>query len=200
MEFDLDSLSNEKLEVLARIHAHLCGDGNLCYYKTSEKDRINRASISYFNTNIDLINSFRNDMTDFFGVKMTYMPKLIKVSVQSIRIADALSKLGKYGTRDWRIPELIKNSNKDIKLEWVKAFCYDEAYTPKNRKVIRIKSMNKNGLQDIKELLRLIDIDSWITGINCDNSWYLNIRKMRELENFYKKPSRKKIIAGGRRS
>ena len=197
MEFDLNSLSNEKLEVLARIHAHLCGDGNLCYYKTSEKDRINRASISYFNTNIDLINSFRTDMNNFFGVKMTYIPKLIKVSVQSIRIADTLSKLGKYGTRDWRIPELIKNANKEIKLEWITAFCYDEGYTPKNRKVIRIKSMNKNGLEDIKELLRLINIDSWITGVNYDNSWYLNIRKMRELENFYKKPSRKKIIAGG---
>ena len=200
MEFDLDSLSNEKLEVLARIHAHLCGDGNLCYYKTSEKDRINRASISYFNTNIDLINSFRKDMNEFFGVKMTYMPKLIKVSVQSIRIADTLSKLGKYRTREWRIPELIKNSNKEIKLEWIKAFCYDEGYTPKNRRVIRIKSMNKNGLEDIKEILQSIEIYSWITGINCDDSWYLNIRKMKELENFYKKPSRKKIIAGGRLS
>ena len=200
MEFDLYSLSNEKLEVLARIHAHLCGDGNLCYYKTSEKDRINRASISYFNTNIDLINSFRKDMNEFFGVKMTYMPKLIKVSVQSIRIADTLSKLGKYRTREWRIPELIKNSNKEIKLEWIKAFCYDEGYTPKNRRVIRIKSMNKNGLEDIKEILQSIEIYSWITGINCDDSWYLNIRKMKELENFYKKPSRKKIIAGGRLS
>ena len=61
---------------------------------------------------MDLINSFRKDMNEFFGVKMTHMPKLIKVSVQSIRIANTLSKLGMYGTRDWRIPELIKNTNK----------------------------------------------------------------------------------------
>lgn len=58
--------------------------------------------------------------------------------------------------------------------------------------------MNINGLKDVKGLLHSIEIDSWITGINCDDSGYLNIRKMRELEDFYKKPSRKKIIAGGR--
>ncbi|MBI2654149.1 hypothetical protein HYX02_05040 [Candidatus Woesearchaeota archaeon] len=108
MEFNLDSLSNERLEILTRIHAHLCGDGNLCFYKTSEKDRINRASISYFNTNIDLINSFRTDMNNLFGVKMTYIPKLTRVSVQSLRIARVLSKLGEYGARDWRIPRIIK--------------------------------------------------------------------------------------------
>ena len=198
MEFDLDSLSNEKLEVLARIHAHLCGDGNLCFYKTSEKDRINRASISYFNTDINLINSFRHDMNSFFGVKMTYSPRFIKVSIQSLRIANFLSHLGEYGCREWSVPEIVKNSNKNIKLEWIKAFCHDEGYTPKGKTIIKIKSMNFNGLQNIKELLISIKIDSWITGMNCDGSWYLTIRKMNELENFYKKPARKKIIAGGR--
>ena len=176
------------MKVLARIHAHLCGDGNLCYFKTSEKDRINRASISYYNSNVDLINSFRKDMNELFGVKMTYIPRIMRVSVQSLRIANALCKLGKYGTRDWRIPRIIKNSNRCIKLEWIKAFCYDEGYTPKDRPFIRIKSMNVSGLKNIKTILHSIEIDSWITGINCDNSWYLNIRKMREMKNFYKKP------------
>ena len=200
MEFDLNSLSNEKLEVLARIHAHLCGDGNICFYKTSEKDRINRASISYFNTNVDLLNSFRKDMTEIFGVKMTYSPRFIKVSIQSLRIANFLAQLGRYGCREWRVPNIIKNSNKNIKLEWIKAFCYDEGYTPQHKKIIKIKSMNHEGLKDIKDLLTSIEIDSWITGVNCDGSWYLTIRKMKELEYFYKKPSRKKIIAGGRHS
>lgn len=175
----------------------MCGDGNICFYKTSEKDRINRASISYFNKNVELINSFRNDMNIFFGVKMTYIPRLIKVSVQSIRIANTLGKLGKYGTRDWRVPELIKNSDRNVKLEWIKAFCYDEGYTPQDRKIIRIKSMNYYGLREIVDLLASLSIESWMTGINCDNSWYLNIRKMKELGNFYKKPSRKRIVAGG---
>jgi len=198
MEFDLNLLSNEKLKVLARIHSHLCGDGNLCIYKTSEKDRINRISISYFNTNIDLINSFRRDMGDFFGVKMTYRPSAIRLTVKSIKIGKFLTQLGEYGTRQWRIPSIIKNASTEIKLEWIKAFCYDEGYTPIGKTIIKIKSMNREGLKDVKELVDSLQIECWITGINCDGSWYLTIRKMNELKDFYKKPSRKKIIAGGR--
>jgi hypothetical protein len=53
--------------------------------------------------------------------------------------------------------------------------------------------MNLSGLKDAKALLDSIRIESWITQNKCDNSWYLSIRKMRELEYFIKKPSRKKI-------
>jgi len=51
--------------------------------------------------------------------------------------------------------------------------------------------MNREGLKDVKELVDSLQIECWITGINCDGSWYLTIRKMNELKDFYKKPSRK---------
>jgi len=186
--------SNKKLKIseeLVRIHAHLCGDGGVYRYKTSEKDRINRASIMYFNNNLDLINSFREDMNRLFNVKMTFYRKRNTLRVLSIRIADLLTTLNEYGTRKWRIPKIIKNASRKYKLEWIRAFCYDEGYLPPDRNGIRIKSMNLNGLSDIKEMLDSLKIYSRLNGPNCDNSYYLNIKKMLELKDFSKKKSRK---------
>lgn len=178
-------------EELSRVHAHLCGDGGLYKYKTSEKNRINRAQIAYFNTNIDLINSFRRDMNKLFNVKMTFIQKKNVVHIQSIRIADFLLKLSNYGTREWRIPKIIMKSSRKCRIEWIKAFCKDEGYLPLNRNCIRIKCMNLNGLKDLRYMLSFLDIDSTLTGPNCDNSYYLNIKKMKELKNFSKEKSRK---------
>lgn len=181
----------ELSEELVRIHAHLCGDGGLYKYKTSEKDRINRAVIIYFNTNPKLILSFQEDMTKLYGVKMTYIPRKSLVKVASIRIANDLLNLSEYGTRTWRIPIVIKNSSRKLKIEWVKSFSHDEGYLPKDRKIIRIKSMNFLGLKDIQEMLVSLNIPSNLTGPNCDKSYYLNIKKVLELENFTKEKSRK---------
>ena len=130
-------------------------------------------------------------MLKLFNVKMTYYKKKHTLHIFSIRIADFLSQLGKYKSREWRIPQVIKDSSKKYKLEWIKAFCEDEAYLPKKRNIVRIKSMNFSGIKDIKQLLDSIKIESWITGKNCDDSWYLNIRKMKEMSTFSKKPARK---------
>ena len=40
--------------------------------------------------------------------------------------------------------------------------------------------MNQAGLQDIQIMLADLEIHNWITGPNCDKSWYLNIRKEKE--------------------
>jgi len=118
------------LFALARVHAHLCGDGGLYVYKTAEKDRVNRADICYFNTNIELINSFRQDMLKLFKVKMYYVPRKFRINVKSIRIARILLDLSSFSTRSWRIPKIIKAADKEVKLEWIKAFSHDEGYTP----------------------------------------------------------------------
>lgn len=191
----MDVIDFKKLKIseeLVRIHAHLCGDGGLYQYKTSEKDRINRAEIVYFNTNPNLINSFRRDMNKLFNVKMTYNKKRYEVRVKSIQIANLLLKLSEYGTRKWKIPNIIQNSSRKCRLEWIKAFCKDEGYLPPDRDYIRIKCMNLEGLKDMKEILNSLNICSRLTGPNCDNSYYLNIKKMLELKNFTKKKSRKK--------
>ncbi|MBW3003157.1 hypothetical protein KY328_01975 [Candidatus Woesearchaeota archaeon] len=178
-------------EELVRIHAHLCGDGGVYFFKTSENDRINRAEIAYYNTNEALISTFRNDMGKLFGIKMTYSQKKSVVHVFSIRIAQFLTTLSEYGARKWRIPDSIKTSPRKYKVEWIKAFSLDEGYLPTDRRCIRIKSMNLLGLGDAKEMLDSLNIHSNLTGPNCDKSYYLNIRMQKELANFSKTKSRK---------
>lgn len=197
MESSFSRLTKQEFSALARVHAHLCGDGCICIYKTSEPDRINRAEIIYCNTNPALIDSFRKDMTFLFGVKMTYIPKQKALRVKSIRIVNSLLELGKYGCREWCIPPMIRASSTDIRLEWIKAFLYDEGYLIEKKNLVRVKSMNRNGLEDMAQMLSDMGIYSWITGKNCDNSWYLNIRRMQGLDGFYKEPCRKKVARGG---
>jgi len=181
---------------LARIHAHLCGDGSMYKYKTSEKDRINRAVISYTNKNPKLLEEFRKDMNKLFDVKMTFKDRhRDEVIVKSIRIFNIINKMfGDLSSRKWKIPKIIKNSSKEIKLEWLKAFFEDEAYHEKRYNRLKIKSVNYEGLKDVQKILSSIKIISNLTGPNCDDSYYLTISKfdsVKEFSNFIKEPIRK---------
>lgn len=149
---------------LVRIHAHLCGDGQVTMYTSSEKDRKNGVHIAYYNTNPELIAEFRKDMAKVFGVKMKYIPKRYRVSVQSMRIGKALLKLSNFKTYSWRIPQCIKNASEVLRAEWIKAFAKDEGYMCKDRSVIRIKSMNVAGLQDVVGVADNLCSACWLTG------------------------------------
>ncbi len=187
------------LLALARIHAHLCGDGMVCIYKSSEKDHRIRAEIAYFNSNEEYIREFQKDMQSVFGVKMTrrlYRRKHHQVKVKSLRIARVLLSISEYHSRVWQIPEIFRKGSPEIKLEWLKAFAKDEGYLPKDRDWIRIKSVNEKGLQQTKEMLDSLNIKSTISGPNCDQTWYLNIKREKALANFVKEASRKWWGAG----
>lgn len=182
---------------LARIHAHLCGDGSVYIYKTKEKDRNVRAVIGYYNKNQNLLNKFRKDFNKIFKVKMK-MRKNKDVYVASLRIFNQLrDNFGEFGSRKWRIPSIIKNASKKIKIEWLKSFFEDEAYHEKRYNRLKIKSVNYLGLSDAKDLLASLDILSSFTGPNKDNSWYLtipNFSNINPLSSFKKEPIRKKTF------
>lgn len=179
---------------LARIHAHLCGDGSVFIFKTKAKDRNFIAGITYSNNNQRLLDNFRKDFSKLFGVKMK-MNEQVDVSVKSIKIFQELTeRFGDFGSRKWRIHDSIKHANATIKLEWLKAFFEDEAYDEKRHNRLRIKSMNLIGLRDAKEMLDSLGISSSITGPNCDESHYLTIPRWSSVElfkDFVKEPARK---------
>jgi len=181
-------------EELARIHAHLCGDGSVYMYKTNEKDRNFRAVIGYYNKNQKLLDKFREDFSKIFNVKMSIRKKR-DVSVKSIRIFKFLiNKFGGFDSKKWRIHKLIKNSSKKIKLEWLKAFFEDEAYHEERYNRLKTKSINYLGLMDVKEILDSLGIPSNLTGPNIDKSYYLTIPKFNsiiEFEDFVKEPVRR---------
>jgi len=184
---------------LARIHAHLCGDGFVCIWRTKQKDRNFIAVVGYCNNNQILLDSFRRDFSKLFGVKMK-MRKNKDVSIKSLRIFKELtSQFGEFGSRKWRISEQIKGADKRIKLEWMKSFFEDEAYHERRYNRLKTKSMNFLGLKDIKDILDSLGIFSSLTGQNCDGSYYLtipNFSSIIEFSDFCKVPARKKVIAG----
>ena len=181
-------------EELARIHAHLCGDGSICIWRTKEKDRNFRGVVGYYNKNQKLLDKFRKDFSKLFGVKMK-MRENREVSVKSLKIVKhLLSRFGKFGSREWLVHNSIKNSDNKIKLGWLKAFFEDEAYHERRYDRLKTKSMNYCGLKDAKEMLDSLNIKSNLTGPNCDGSYYLTIPQfslVEEFKDFVKEPIRK---------
>jgi len=185
--------SLEITPALCRIHAHLCGDGAVYFYNVNYKDRKRRASILYFNSNKKLIDEFRADMLQTFGVRTCLFKKgkHYRVRVFSIKISRQLLRLSEYGTRKWRIPQAIFSANKVCRMAWFKAFVDDDGYiTPDKRKIV-IKSMNPDGLKDIMRLVNDLSGRARFSGPNCDKSYYLNVARVGPFALIHKEPCRR---------
>ena len=147
---------------LARIHAHICGDG--CMYTLQTKDiygpwakyRRNpirtRYVAGYDNNNKDLLKEFQNDILKVFGVKGKKEYKN-KVKVESKKIWSFLKQMGAGNSHNWSIPDSIINSSKEIQRNWIRAFFDDEADFDDDGR-IRVKCVNKKGLIQLMEMLK----------------------------------------------
>ncbi len=175
----------------ARIAAHVCGDGWLTQYleknslqivkgRRYRRKRI-RYVIGYCNNEKILLNQFERDMMRVFGVK----PIRVRTELRfkSKRIHNRIKNLGGGKSKEWYISKEIFNSNKKNKIEWLRAFFDDESTVTKYRS-IRIKSVNLNGLKQIRRLLLKLKINSHITGKNIDNTWYLNLIKPNSIKYY----------------
>ena len=100
---------------LARIHARICGDGNISKYKSSESDRDRRAEVVYTNKSKRNIKEFREDLKSCFDVKGTVYEDRLRL--KSIRVVEELeSKFGKFGSKEFEIPSEIKKSEEEISM------------------------------------------------------------------------------------
>lgn len=171
-------------EALIRIHARICGDGSITVYETSEKDRNRRGEVKYTNLDSKNIEEFREDMQEVFNVRTTAYNNRAKV--KSIRIVRELQELGEFKSSNWRIPEKFFDLSEDKKIEWLRAFIRDEGHYAKSRNALRIKSMNKKGLEDTRKMLESVGVESHITGPNYDESYYLNVTKLEEYPRVHK--------------
>jgi len=147
----------------ARIHAHICGDGHLSFYR--EKDSYGpwsiyrkngylrtRYLVCYTNTNKSLLKEFREDIKNVFGINGKKKIHKHTLIVSSKRIWAVLKNLGAGKSHEWHIPKVILSSSQEVKRSWIRAFFDDEAYFDKGRR-IRVKIVNKKGLQQIQKLL-----------------------------------------------
>lgn len=170
---------------IARIHAHICGDG--CIYLKREKrpkkyllnhNNIyeNVWTIEYSNNSIELLNEFANDFKIAFDRKAQMRPKYNRVRISSAKWIIDMLDLKNKNSYNWHIPELITNQDKNIISAQLRAFFDDEA-TVTEKGAVRVKSMNWKGLIQISELLLRFGINSSITGPNSDKSYYIYIYK-----------------------
>ncbi len=170
---------------VAKIVAHICGDGWLCKYleknslqivngRRYKRDR-QRYLIGYSNTCKFLLDDFAKDIRSIFGIKSRYREN--EVVFKSKRVYDYINSLGGGSTYEWFISPIIQNSNRRIKSSWLQAFFDDESTIDTASKRIRVKSMNFGGLKEVKLLLESLGIFPTITGQNIDRSWYLTINK-----------------------
>ncbi len=172
-------------EELVRIHARLCGDGYASFYETTEKDRNRRAIVVYTNVVEENLKQFREDMNEVFEVDMYRYNEEVKV--KSIPIVEELQdKFGDFSCDKWRIDPKILGLDASKKHEWLRAFIRDEGHYEPQYSRLRIKSMNKLGLEDVRDLMESIGVGANITGPNCDDSFYLNVSRVEKYPNIHR--------------
>ena len=180
-----EKLTKEK----SRIIAHTIGDG--CAYITRHN-----YNIKYEVSDIELLNSFERDMIEVYGLKLTHgfkasgkTGKLIPfVRLRSKLAYEDLLRYANYFSKDWKIKKLLLNSSKEIKREFIRAFSDDEGSVVKCKKsgVIRLYSINLNGLNQIKDLLSEFGIGGKISsGYGLKRNVFAIV--IKDLDNFNKK-------------
>ena len=169
---------------MARIHAHVCGDGHLV--RKREKDAYGylkqyrqgyyriRYGIGYTNTNPRLIDAFCRDIRNVFGLRSHYQPSRWMVTVRSKAVWVLLQGLGAGKSRDWRIGAPIHRGTRSVQAAWLHAFFDDEAhFDPQGR--IRVRSVNRPGLIQARKMLAHF-VPCHLTparGLYPDDSCYL---------------------------
>jgi len=133
--------------------------------------------------------------------KIRNLGKYFRIEIASKPAFLNLIKIGNYATKDWQIP---KNLTKKSKIEWLKAFFDCESNVNVYKKYIALKSVNFNGLLQVKDALRFFKIESRVYGPyqpkNQEHSPYgilaitgEDIRLYKRLINFHHPAKKEKL-------
>lgn len=144
-------------EDLAYILGVLSGDGYIDYSGLRRTHQIGLSA-----TDKEFVEKFKSSLFNFFKIKSTnefresrrekwraqYITRLC-----SKEACDFIFSFGKFKKENWRIPELIKNSNIKIKSAFLRGFFDSEGEIDKKIGRVGATSMNFKGLQEIGKLL-----------------------------------------------
>jgi len=173
---------------IARIHAHICGDGYVYMSKEKrspgtlikhprEKLSRNIEILVYTNDCDELISEFANDMIVAFDRKATIVGDKHKEA--RVRNAKRIINLLNFYNKDsysWSIPNMILNSDEEIIANWLRAFFDDEGWVDRSGK-IGVCSVNKKGLLQVAGLLKKLQIEHGFYSHHTNNGHTINIRK-----------------------
>jgi len=179
--------TNRNVDYLkARICGYLAGDGTVSIRKEKTSNKIHH-EIRFFPDHESLINPY---MEAFKGA-YNKSPKIIKknnyyvIRINSKIVVKDLLSLCSFSSFNWTIPPFP-----DLKCikEWLRAIFDSESYVADN--YIRMKTINKNGLEKIKKLLDSFDIKTTKIyvykprNIKWKINYMLDIRDIKSLKKF----------------
>lgn len=167
---------------IARIHAHICGDGYvyLSKEKRSPADlRVHKRIdiekptwvLAYCNTCEHLINEFRSDFIKTFNRHGSYIKKKFELRLKGTKNIIKNLELEGKNSRTWCIPDFIIKSSPEIKANWIKAFFDDEACVDLKKKAILVETVNKEGMKQINDVLISLGIENKFYHIRSKNTW-----------------------------
>jgi len=139
-----------------------------------------RSVIEFSNTNNILLKHFQNLMNFIYG----YIPKINKKSmirINRIKVMKDLRKYSRFGSRRWRVPaEILNSNNKTIKKSFCRAFFDGDGTIELKKKEVRMDSKNSIGLKQLAKLLESL-------GIKCK---FYNFRSrfrivIKDIDLFY---------------
>ena len=190
---DYKKLTLEKAYVLGVVGP---GDGFLEYRK---KEGIYRVALEA--VDFDFVKYFSLCLEEVYGIQ----PKIVtlkmregdskphyKSILQSKEVCDdILSSKANFKEKTWDVPEIIKNSSKEIKAKYIQGFADSQGSVHTNYKQIILCNKNINGLREIEWLLS----DLEIKNISYDKKGIIlcnrkNVELFNKLINFniaYKK-------------
>lgn len=165
---DFSNLSPEKAYVMGV----LCGDGHI-------RPKTIRFEIR---TDEEFAKEFSDCLKKVYGLYFPYKyyerRNSFVLYASCEIVCNDLLRYGSYGTFDWRVPKEVKES-KDEKIisSFLRGIFDSEGST--NKSSITMASVNKNGIEDIRELLKKIGIESKIGICNRRYSILWIFRKQR---------------------
>jgi hypothetical protein len=134
---------------LAILHAYLCADGYVITNPPTQKHKYYHIGLR--NTNKVILEDFQKNFKKVFGLTPV-ITKDGRCKIQNKQIFYQLTKNFSYYSDKWRIPRLSK---KELKC-WLRAYFDCDAWVEVQKgksRVIGLESINRRGLQQIKNIL-----------------------------------------------
>ena len=159
----------------------MAGDG--CFSKS-------RYSIRFFPDDDSLVTPYTEAIEYVYGKKPTVKEKNnhFELSVSSKVVFEHLSEIANFGTKKWKVPFLLFEEESEM-IEWVRAFFDAEAHVNLSSKQIKVSSVNKEGLSEVKLLLKGLGIHSEVYRYepkkdNWSTNYLLIIDRKKDIEKY----------------
>jgi intein-encoded DNA endonuclease-like protein len=150
----------------ARLIAHLIGDG--CVYRSSKTNYVIKLEVK----DVESLNQFEEDLIKVYGLKPTRGTNrsgktgrpVPFVSLLSKKAHDDLLTYCDFRSSTWSVPTKILSASSPIKREFLRALFDDEGTVVRDRKraIIRMYSINFNGLLQVQQILQEFGLESRI--------------------------------------